>query len=107
MAAQKVSNKIGCTLSYDSEPEWQLRTIDFTSLLVKYISSRQIVGFAEASGTERGLVSSLKTDAKCWLKALAIFNDPFKTERLELAYFAINLNNIEQHSMTVIFWYHS
>ena len=68
--------EIGCNLSCDSEPEGQLRIIDFTSLLGKYISSRQLVGSAEASGTGRGLVSSLKTDAKCWLKALAIFNDP-------------------------------
>ena len=54
MAAEKVFNKISCNLSYDSEPECQLRIIDFTSFLVKYMSSRQIVGSAEASGTETG-----------------------------------------------------
>ena len=76
MRAEKVFKKIGCNLSYDSEPEWQLRIIDFTSLSMKYISFRQIVDSAEASGTERGRVSFLNTDAKCWLKLLAIFHDP-------------------------------
>ena len=72
----KSFQKVGCNLSYDSEPEWQLRIIDFTSLSMKYIFFRQIVDSAEASGTERGRVSFLKTGAKGWLKVLAFFHDP-------------------------------
>ena len=72
----KSFQKIGCNLSYDSEPEWHFRIIDFNSLSTKYIFFRQIVDSAEASGTEKGRVSFLKTDAKCWLELLAIFHDP-------------------------------